>query len=81
MKKSMVAILIAFLMTAFVGAAIFVIGGAALLNKSSIPVSNSPAQTSGLNSPIQSNQVSQLHPTDANTSSSIAAARLDTYYQ
>ncbi len=60
MKKSMLAILIAFLMTALVGAAIFLIGGAALLNKSSIPVSNSPAQTSGLNSPIQSDQVGQL---------------------
>jgi peptidoglycan hydrolase CwlO-like protein len=46
MKKSVVAVLIAFLMTAMVGICIFAVGAAALHNKSGVAVSNSPAQAS-----------------------------------
>ncbi|HLO27992.1 MAG TPA: hypothetical protein VK249_02580 [Anaerolineales bacterium] len=57
MKKSVVAVLIAFLMTAMLGVSIFAIGGVALLNKNGVSVSNSPA---ALNSPQQTDQISQM---------------------
>lgn len=63
MKKSMVAGLIAFLMTVLVAAAIFLIGGAALLNRNSVPLSTSPVQASGVSavtSPGQTDQIGQL---------------------
>ena len=44
MKKQVMAALIALLMTVCVGAAIFAIGGAALVNKNSVAVVNSPVQ-------------------------------------
>ena len=43
MKKQFSAILAAILITACVGASIFAIGGAALLNKNGVPASNSPS--------------------------------------
>jgi uncharacterized protein YlxW (UPF0749 family) len=62
MKKPIVAALIALFMTACVGAAIFTVGGAALLNKNSSPAVNSPAGASvaNVNSAQQSDQVAQL---------------------
>jgi TolA-binding protein len=63
MKKPFIAVLIAFLVTACVGASIFAIGGAALVNKNGVPVSNSPAQASdglAVNSSQQADQVGQL---------------------
>ena len=62
MKKSFVALAIAFLITACVAAAIFAIGGAALINQNSVPVSNSRAQPedrSAVNA-SSSDQVGQL---------------------
>ncbi len=64
MKKPIVAALIALLMTACVGAAIFTIGGAALLNKNGTTAANSPVQTPqgqtvSLNTQ-QSDQIAQL---------------------
>jgi peptidoglycan hydrolase CwlO-like protein len=60
MNKSMIAILIALLMTACVGASIFTVGGAALLNKNGSPVSNSPAQAVNVSaSTQQTDQVAQ----------------------
>jgi len=56
MKKSLVASLIALLMTACVGTSIFVIGGAALLNKNGVPASNSQAQASEISNVSSSNQ-------------------------
>lgn len=53
----------ALLMTACVGAAMFTIGGAALLIKNGAPASNSPGQavsTVSLNTAQQTNQVAQL---------------------
>jgi len=46
MKKQFMAILIAFLMTACIGASIFAVGGAALFNKNGGAVSDSPSQVS-----------------------------------
>jgi TolA-binding protein len=62
MKKQFSAILIALLMTLCVGASIFAVGGAALVNKNVAPVSNSPAQAGGNvdASLAQQDQVSQL---------------------
>src|SRR4029453_996690 len=62
MKKPIVAALIALLMTACVGAAIFIIGGAALLNPNSAPASNSPAgaAVANVNVSQQTDQVDQL---------------------
>lgn len=65
MKKSMIAVLVSLLMTACVGAAIFTIGGAALLNKNGSPVSNSPVQAvqvsnSNSASTQQTDQIAQL---------------------
>jgi small-conductance mechanosensitive channel len=63
MKKSIMAVLIAFLMTACVGISIFAIGGAALFNRNGVTASGSPAQasnTSALNSPQPIDQVVQL---------------------
>lgn len=59
MKKSMFAIGIALMITACVGASIFAIGGAALLNKNNVPVSDSPGQTSAITSQ-QSDQPGEL---------------------
>lgn len=60
MNKSMIAILIALLMTACVGASIFTVGGAALLNKNGSPVSNSPAQAVNVSASTQpADQVAQ----------------------
>ena len=62
MKKPIIATLIALFMTACVGAAIFTIGGTALLNKNSSPAANSPAGQTVTNtsSAAQSDQVAQL---------------------
>jgi len=62
MKKPIVATLIALFMTACVGAAIFTIGGAALLNPNSAPASNSPAGAvvANVNVSQQTDQVAQL---------------------
>ncbi len=62
MKKQVMAALIALLMTVCVGAAIFAIGGAALVNKNSVAAINSPAQTGVQAAQIsdQSAQVAQL---------------------
>lgn len=63
MKKPLMAVLIALFVTACVGASIFAIGGAALINKNGVPVSNSPAQASNdsaVNSVKEIDQVSQL---------------------
>ena len=63
MKKPFMAVLIALFVTACVGASIFAIGGAALVNKNVIPASNSPAQASNasiVNSAQQTDQVGQL---------------------
>lgn len=62
MKKPLIATLIALFMTACVGAAMFIIGGAALLNKNSAPAANSPASPTVANtsSGSQSDQVAQL---------------------
>ena len=65
MKKPIVAALIALLITACVGAAMFTIGGAALLNKNGdYQHPNSPAQSctvrSSLNTAQQTDQVAQL---------------------
>lgn len=64
MKKSFTPVLVALLITACVGASMFAIGGAALLNKNGVSTSNSPAhQVSdavGLNASQQVSQVDQL---------------------
>ena len=63
MKKPFIAILIALLVTACVGASIFAIGGAALVNKNGVPASNSAAQASdvaAVNSSQQTDQLAQL---------------------
>jgi TolA-binding protein len=63
MKKPFMAVLIALLVTACMGASIFAIGGAALVNKSGVAVSNSLAQAaniSAVNSSQQADQVAQL---------------------
>jgi flagellar basal body-associated protein FliL len=60
MNKSMIAILVALLMTACVGASIFMVGGAALLNKNTSPVLNSPAQAVNVSASTQpTDQVTQ----------------------
>jgi TolA-binding protein len=63
MKKSFVAVLIALLMTAMIAVSVFAIGGAALINKNSVAVLNSPAQGSDASlqaSPQQTDQINQL---------------------
>lgn len=63
MKKPLMAVLIALLVTACVGVSIFAIGGAALVNKNGVTPSDSPAQASNAsmaNSSQQSDQVNQL---------------------
>ena len=62
MKKSLVALLIALIMTAMVAVSVFAIGGAALHNQNGVPVADSPAQgTSGASlNAVPSDQVSQL---------------------
>jgi peptidoglycan hydrolase CwlO-like protein len=63
MKKPIIAALVALFITACVGAAMFTIGGAALLNKNGTTAANSPAQsvnTVSLNPGQQSDQVAQL---------------------
>ncbi len=63
MKKPLIATLTALFMTACVGVSIFIIGGAALLNKNSSPTVNSPVQAvnaSSVSSAQQSDQIAQL---------------------
>ena len=63
MKKPIIAALLALFMTVCVGAAMFAIGGAAVLNKNSVPASNWPGRTQGsttLVSAPQTDQVAQL---------------------
>lgn len=63
MKKPFMAILISVLVTACIGASMFAIGGAALLNKNGVPVSNSPGQVSNVstgNPAPQTDQSAQL---------------------
>lgn len=62
MKKSLVALLIALMMTGMVAVSVFAIGGAALHNRNGVPVSDSPAQGSSAASlnAAQSDQVGQL---------------------
>jgi peptidoglycan hydrolase CwlO-like protein len=60
MKKPFMAALIALLITACVGISIFVIGGAAFINKDGVQASNSPAQTSIVNTSQPSDHVGQL---------------------
>lgn len=62
MKKQFMAILIALLMTACVGASIFAIGGAVLFNKNGGTISNSPSQVSVISDTnlSQADQVTQL---------------------
>ncbi len=63
MKKPLIAALLALFMTACIGAAMFIIGGAALLNKNGTKSADFPAQsaqTVSLNTAQQSDQVAQL---------------------
>ena len=62
MKKQFMAAFVALLITACVGASIFAIGGAALLNKNGVPVSNSVSQVSEISNTTlsQTDQVAQL---------------------
>lgn len=63
MKKPIVAAIIALFITACIGAGMFSIGGAALLNKNGVTAANSPAQSVqpvSLNNVQQSDQVAQL---------------------
>ena len=66
MKKQFMAILVALLMTACVGASIFAIGGAALFNKNGGTISDSPSSPSKVSvisnsNPSQADQVTQLN--------------------
>jgi len=63
MKKPFMAILISFLVTACVGASMFAIGGAALLNENGVQASTAPEQASKVsagNPAPQADQVAQL---------------------
>ena len=60
MNKPIAAALIALFMTACVGAAMFLIGGAALLNKNGTTASNSPAQQGNPISLSTNSQVAEL---------------------
>jgi TolA-binding protein len=63
MKKSIVAILAALIITSCVGIAILAVGGAALMNKNSSPASNSPVSTQNTTGAAvlqQTDQVAQL---------------------
>ena len=62
MKKQLAALGAAFLMTACTGAAILMVGGAAMFNKSGVPAANSPAQAPKVAdaNPLQPAQVRQL---------------------
>lgn len=62
MKKQIMALLVALLMTACVGGSMFAIGGAALFNKNGVQVSNSPAQAAQVSnaSSSQQDQIAQL---------------------
>jgi predicted PurR-regulated permease PerM len=63
MKKSVMAVLVAFLITSCVGAAIFAVGGAALFNKHGTVTANSPSQqtTTSISNPVsQTSQTAQL---------------------
>ena len=63
MKKSIVALLVALMITACVGVSMFAIGGAALLNKNVSPMSNSPVDTPdavSLNTTQSADQTSKL---------------------
>ena len=63
MKKSMIAILVALLITACVGGSILAVGGAAFFNPNGKPASNSPVQAidaSSSSSSQTTDQVAQL---------------------
>jgi predicted Rossmann fold nucleotide-binding protein DprA/Smf involved in DNA uptake len=60
MKKPFMAVLIALLVTACVGASIFAIGGAALVNKNGVTASNSAAQASNVSAAASSQQADQV---------------------
>jgi basic membrane lipoprotein Med (substrate-binding protein (PBP1-ABC) superfamily) len=62
MKKQGMAILAAFFVTACIGAAIFAIGGAALVNKNPAAVSASSTRVTAItvSGPLQQGQVAQL---------------------
>ncbi len=62
MKKQVMALLAALIMTACVGVSIFAIGGAALINKNGVPVANSVSQASEISSvsSSQQDQIAQL---------------------
>ena len=62
MKKQVTAILFALFITACIGLPVFAVGGAALLNKNSIPVSDTSPQVSLVSntSNAQQDQVTQL---------------------
>lgn len=60
MKKSLVAILVALVITSCVGISIFTVGGAALFNRKESTVSNSPVQGIEVSSSDQGNQIAQL---------------------
>ena len=63
MKKPFMAVLIAVLVTACVGAGMFAVGGAALVNKDGVTPANSPSQASGdstVNASQSADQVAQL---------------------
>ena len=56
MNKQITAWLAAILTTACVGASILAIGGAAIFNKSSVPITNAPAEISQVSSSSSSQQ-------------------------
>jgi len=62
MKKQVMAVLFALLITACIGLPIFAVGGAALLNKDGVPVSGSPQQVSMVSDTniSQQDQIAQL---------------------
>jgi TolA-binding protein len=60
MKKSTIAVLVALFITACVGAPMFAIGGAALLNKNGSPVSNSPVKAVNVSNAASAQQTDQL---------------------
>jgi TolA-binding protein len=60
MKKPFMAVLIALLVTACVGASMFAIGGAALVNKNGVAASNSPVQASNASAATISQQADQV---------------------
>ena len=60
MRKPLIAVLIAFLITACVAASMFAIGGAALTNKNGVTAGDSPAQISASSSTGGGDQLAKL---------------------